>query len=148
MFRGINNVTLDAKGRFAVPVRYRQGLGNSLVVTIDTDEKCLLMYPASEWQIIEEKLQKLPGFNPATRRIQRLLIGHATDIELDGSSRILLPGMLREYAGLNGNLVMIGQGNKFELWAEETWESMREQWLRDEDGLSDSLSDVMKDFSL
>lgn len=148
MFRGINNVTLDAKGRFAVPVRYRQGLGNSLVVTIDTDEKCLLMYPASEWQIIEEKLQKLPGFNPATRRIQRLLIGHATDIELDGSSRILLPGMLREYAGLNGNLVMIGQGNKFELWAEETWESMREQWLRDEEGLADSLSDVMKDFSL
>lgn len=148
MFRGINNVTLDAKGRFAVPVRYRQTLGNSLVVTIDTDEKCLLMYPASEWQIIEEKLQKLPGFNPATRRIQRLLIGHATDIELDGSSRILLPGMLREYAGLNGNLMMIGQGNKFELWAEETWESMREQWLRDEEGLADSLSDVMKDFSL
>lgn len=148
MFRGINNVTLDSKGRFAVPVRYRNALGDALVVTIDTDETCLLMYPAKEWQVIEEKLQKLPGFNPATRRIQRLLIGHATDIDLDANGRILLPAMLREYAKLAGNIVMIGQGNKFELWSEDNWQAMREQWLKDEDGLSDSLAEVMQDFSL
>ena len=74
MFRGINAITIDSKGRLAVPTRYREALGTSLVITIDTEETCLLMYPMTHWQVIESQLQKLPSFNEAARRIQRLLI--------------------------------------------------------------------------
>ena len=147
MFRGINALTIDSKGRFAVPARYREGLGEHVVVTIDTEERCLLLYPVLAWQVIEQNLQRLPSFNPASRRIQRLLIGHATDVELDGSGRILLPPLLRDYAGLHKHLVLIGQGNKFELWDEQCWQTRSQQWLADESA-KDSLPDEMKTFFL
>lgn len=147
MFRGINALTIDNKGRLAIPMRYREALGSALVVTIDTEENCLLLYPATEWLQIESNLQKLPSFNPAARRIQRLLIGHATDIELDSNARILLPALLRDYARLDKNLVMIGQGNKFELWDELLWQSRCEEWL-DVEATHSGLSDEMKTFSL
>ncbi|WP_262055332.1 division/cell wall cluster transcriptional repressor MraZ, partial [Legionella pneumophila] len=104
MFRGINAITIDTKGRLAIPTRYRSALGVEdkipLVVTIDTEETCLLLYTAAQWQIIEDNLQKLPSFNAAARRIQRLLIGHATDVEVDTNGRVLLPTVLRNYAKL------------------------------------------------
>jgi MraZ protein len=147
MFRGINAITIDGKGRFAVPARYREGLGEQVVVTIDTEEKCLLLYPVSHWQVIEENLQRLPSFNAASRRIQRLLIGHATDVDLDGNGRVLLPSLLRDYACLKKNIVLIGQGNKFELWDEDGWQARRQQWLDDE-SVSAGLPDEMKTFFL
>ena len=117
----------------AVPARYRQLLHESndgaLVVTIDTEEACLLVYPINEWEPIQAKLEALPSFNPAARRIQRLIIGHATDIELDSSGRMLLPAPLREYAGLEKKMVMMGQGNKFELWDEAHWDERRRSYL-------------------
>jgi MraZ protein len=152
MFRGINTITVDTKGRLAIPTRYRDSLvvGEKapLVVTIDTEETCLLLYPAAQWQIIENNLQKLPSFNAAARRIQRLLIGHATDVELDTNGRVLLPPVLRSYAQLVKDVVMIGQGNKFELWNKEQWEAKREQWLAEEASQIDALPDEMKTFSL
>ena len=152
MFRGINAINIDGKGRLAVPTRYRDALGSqegaSLVVTIDTEETCLLLYPTKQWQVIEDSLQRLPSFNAAARRIQRLLIGHATDVELDGNGRVLLPQLLRDYAHLDKRVVMIGQGNKFEVWDESLWQSSREQWLADEASKEDSLPDEMKTFSL
>jgi MraZ protein len=153
MFRGINNITIDSKGRLAIPTRYRGVLGAGeepipLVVTIDTEETCLLLYTAKSWQIIEDNLQKLPSFNGAARRIQRLLIGHATDIEVDGNGRVLLPTELRQYAQLEKDAVMIGQGNKFEIWNKALWESRRSQWLAEEDDSSGGLPDEMKTFSL
>ncbi len=152
MFRGINAITIDTKGRLAIPTRYRSALGAEekipLVVTIDTEETCLLLYTAAEWQIIENNLQKLPSFNKEARRIQRLLIGHATDIELDTNGRVLLPPVLRNYAQLEKDVVMIGQGNKFEVWNKELWESRREQWLAEEASEASGLPDEMKTFSL
>ena len=148
MFRGINVINIDGKGRVAVPTRYREALSSSLVVTIDTEETCLLLYPATEWQVIEDNLQRLPSFNVAARRIQRLLIGHATDVDLDGNGRLLLPPLLRDYAHLDKRVVMIGQGNKFEVWDESLWQSRREQWLADEASKEDGLPDEMKTFSL
>ena len=153
MFRGINAINIDGKGRLAVPMRYREALGGaeeraSLVVTIDTEETCLLLYPTSQWQVIENNLQRLPSFNAAARRIQRLLIGHATDVEVDTNGRVLLPPLLRDYAHLDKRVVMIGQGNKFEVWDEALWQSRREQWLADEASRTDGLPDEMKTFSL
>jgi len=152
MFRGINAITIDPKGRLAIPTRYRTALGAEekipLVVTIDTEETCLLLYTAAQWQIIEDSLQKLPSFNAAARRIQRLLIGHATDVEVDTNGRVLLPPVLRTYAHLEKDVVMIGQGNKFEVWNKELWESRREQWLAAEACETDGLPDELKMFSL
>jgi len=152
MFRGINAITIDAKGRLNVPTRYRDALknidGGSLVVTIDTEETCLLLYPSSAWEHIENKLQTMPSFNAAARRIQRLLIGHATDVDIDSNGRILIPTVLRDYAQLDKKVVMIGQGNKFEVWNEQLWHQKREQWLEDEASGKDELPDEMKDFSL
>lgn len=151
MFRGINAITIDGKGRLAVPTRYREALGGekaALVVTIDTEETCLLLYPSVQWQVIEDNLQKLPSFNLAARRIQRLLIGHATDVELDSQGRILLPPVLRDYAHLEKHVVMIGQGNKFEVWDDATWQKRRQDWLSEEDSLMNGLPDEMKTFYL
>ncbi len=139
MFRGVSNVNLDAKGRLAVPTRYRELLtshcNGEMVVTIDTEEKCLLIYPRPEWEDIQRKVEALPSFNIAARRVQRLLIGHATDIPMDASARILLTPPLREYAQLEKKAVLLGQGNKLELWSEEIWISRRDAWLEDQSGL-------------
>ena len=144
MFRGINAINIDGKGRLAVPTRYREALSSSLVVTIDTEEKCLLLYPTRNWQVIEDNLQRLPSFNAAAQRIKRLLIGHATDVELDNNGRVLIPQLLREHAHLDKRVVMIGQGNKFEVWDELLWQTRREQWLTDEASQQDGLPDEMK----
>ncbi len=133
MFRGINAVNIDAKGRLAIPSRYRQSINeryaSKLVATIDTDSDCLLLYPLREWEHIEQKIQALPSFNPQARRIQRLLIGHACDLEMDKNGRVLLPGLLREYATLTKEIMLIGQGKKFELWDKAIWNEQRENWL-------------------
>lgn len=134
MFRGLNSIHLDDKGRMALPTRYRARLqtdaDSKLIVTIDTDERCLLLYPLPEWECIEKKIEALPSFNPLSRRIQRLLIGHATEIELDSHGRVLLPPPLREYASLQKNIVLVGQGKKFEIWDEVRWQETREDWIK------------------
>jgi MraZ protein len=153
VYRGINGINIDTKGRVAMPTRYRERLQldskNAIVLTIDTEERCLLLYPLLEWEEIERKLAALPSFNPAARRIQRLLIGHATDVEMDGQGRILLPPLLRDYAGLNKRAVLVGQGKKFELWDEAHWDQCRNSWLKEESDLSEStLPEEVKNISL
>lgn len=133
MFRGINNATLDSKGRMALPTRNREALllaaDGKVVVTIDMRESCLLLYPLPEWEVVQRKLEGLSNINPQARLLQRLLIGHATDLELDGNGRILLPAMLREYGDLQKKLVLVGQGNKIEIWSAETWQAQMTTWL-------------------
>lgn len=151
MFRGVNGINIDAKGRVVIPTRYRERLqaGRScIVVTIDTEEKCLLLYPLTTWEDIENKLAELPSFNPAARRIQRLLIGHATEVELDSHGRILLPPSLREYADLSKHATLVGQGKKLELWDEKHWHERRDQWLSEESGMEAALPDEVKKLSL
>lgn len=108
----------------------------NIVVTIDTAEKCLLLYPLNEWEIVQRKLEALPNMAERTRRIQRILIGHATDIEIDGQGRILLPAMLRDFAGFEKKLVLVGQGNKLEIWAAAHWQARMDDWLSDKSGLA------------
>jgi MraZ protein len=152
MFRGVNTLNLDSKGRLAIPTRYREMLARhcngQMVVTVDRDH-CLLLYPLPDWEEIERKLTKLPSFNKQARRLQRLLVGHATECELDGSGRILLPPPLREFATLNKSVVMIGQGNKFEIWNEEAWNTRRAEWLTQEEAQQDGdLSAGLESLSL
>ena len=150
MFRGANKLTLDAKGRMVMPTRYRERLqelcGGKLVVTVDKDQ-CLLIYPLPDWEEIERKLMRLPTLNPHARSLQRLMVGHATDLELDGHGRVLLPPKLREFGLLTRDAMLIGQGSRFELWDEARWNERQNEWLASEDTATD-LPDELGNLSL
>ncbi len=150
MFRGLNPVSLDAKGRLAIPVRYRELLmdmsAGELVATVDRD-RCLLLYPRTRWEEIESELVQLPSLQPEARAVQRMLLGHATDMQMDGHGRILLPPALRDYAELDHKVVLIGQGNRFELWSEARWGEVMQQWTAGI-GMGEKGSDVLKHISL
>lgn len=151
MFRGVTILNLDAKGRLAMPTRFRQPLveqcDGKLVLTVDPD-RCLLVYPFPDWQEIERKLVRLPSFNKQARALQRLLVGHATECEMDGNGRILVAPPLREFAGLDKRAVLIGQGNKLELWDEQRWNGQCDQWLRDKGLDTDQLPAELESLSL
>lgn len=151
MFRGVNNISLDAKGRFAMPTRYRplleQSCSSKLVVTVDRDH-CLLIYPYPEWEEIERKLVRLPSFNKQARSLQRLLVGHATEIDMDANGRMLLTPPLRKFAGLDRKAILIGQGNKLEIWDEALWDQKCDQWFEEGDLDSDDLPSELSSLSL
>jgi MraZ protein len=136
MFRGATKVALDAKGRMAIPTRYRERLAarcaGEIVITVDKDH-CLLIYPLPDWEELERKLVRLPSMHKVARRIVRIMVGYATEVDIDANGRILVSRELRDFAGLEKQAVLIGQGNKFELWDEETWIEKRDAWLAEDD---------------
>ena len=135
MFRGVQHVSMDAKGRLAMPARHRERLmelcGGQIVVTIETKAPCLVVYPLPEWERLERDIQALPAMKPGVRRFQRLTLGYATDLDLDGSGRCLVPPSLREYGQCENKLVVVGQGTKLELWSEALWIVERDRALSD-----------------
>ena len=132
MFRGVTQLNLDAKGRLAIPVKYRGELTSScegrLIVTADPS-KCLLIYPLPAWEPIEQKLNSLTSFEPRIRSLQRLLVGSASDVEMDTAGRILVSPSLRQFASLSKEVVLVGQGMKLELWDEKQWNMQIESAL-------------------
>lgn len=130
MFRGIAHLNLDNKGRLAVPARHRDALvercGGHLVITADAD-RCLLIYPLPDWEVIQQKLEGLSNLDPRVRDLQRRLIGFAVDVEMDGAGRILISPVLRQFAQLEKSVVLVGQGRKFELWNKDNWEQLIER---------------------
>lgn len=134
MLRGVSRVSMDDKGRFAMPQRYRASLiqpgsesGNKMVITADPS-RCLLLYTLAEWQPIEKQIMSWPSFNVAARKLQRLLVGHADDVEMDATGRLLVPPALRQYASLEKNIVLVGQGNRFEIWDQTRWDDTTEEY--------------------
>ncbi len=128
VFRGVTQLALDTKGRLAIPGKHRGALAGSpdnaertLIVTADPS-RCLLVYPRATWEPIQARLMGLSSFNADIRGLQRLLVGHADEVDMDGAGRILVPPALRQYAGLEHHVVLVGQGNKFELWDEAKWQ--------------------------
>ncbi|RXS43137.1 transcriptional regulator MraZ [Idiomarina sp. 29L] len=152
MFRGATTLSLDSKGRLAIPAKYRQSLSldceGKMVCTIDIKQPCLLLYPLPEWQIIEKKLTRLSSMNPAERRLQRLLLGHADDCEMDKNGRLLISAPLRQHAGLEKKLMLVGQLNKFELWDEGAWHDQVAQDMDVEREGDFTLNERLEDFSL
>jgi MraZ protein len=142
---------MDAKGRVALPTRFRELVhdccSGRLVITIDMDQKCLSIYPVSEWETIERQISDLSSLDPLALRMKRLLIGHATDVELDASDRLLIPPPLRQFAELDKKTVLIGLGKKLELWSESAWEEGRDQWLQSGTGTSGEHSEKMTSIS-
>lgn len=133
-----------------MPSRYRDELvsrcAGQLIVTIDAVDPCLCVYPLPEWELIEAKLRELPSLREETRRLQRLLIGNAVDIELDGSGRFLVPPRLRAHAGLDKHAMLVGQLNKFQLWNEDAWSALADADLaaiKQPGALPDDLRDLI-----
>ena len=152
MFRGATLVNLDSKGRLAVPTRYRETLiGESeghMVCTIDLHQPCLLLYTLPEWEIIEQKLSRLSSMIPAERRVQRLLLGHASECQMDNAGRLLLANTLRQHANLTKEVMLVGQFNKFELWDEQTWYQQVREDIDAEHTSQQALSERLQDLSL
>jgi len=133
MFHGSHAITMDSKGRIAIPAKLRDLLSEicagRLVATAHTEERCLLIYPEPQWQELVPKIEALPNMNRRARKVQRLLLGYATHLDMDANGRAVLPVPLRSYANLDKKLMLVGQGKKFELWSETSWFD----WLDSED---------------
>ena len=147
MFQGSQSISMDSKGRMAIPSRYRDALAAAcqgrVIITANPYDRCLSIYPEPQWKILKAQIDNLPSATKAARRLQRLVLGNATELEIDGNGRILLPPTLREYAALDKKLMLVGLGKKAELWSETSWNS-----LLDEPGDDDSLPAEIQSLAL
>ncbi|MFA6178618.1 MAG: division/cell wall cluster transcriptional repressor MraZ [Candidatus Methylopumilus sp.] len=136
MFRGATSLNMDVKGRLAVPAKHRDALqaqcAGHLVLTVHP-HRCLLMYPQPAWEPIQAKMMALSSFDKQSSMLQRLLVGHAEDIELDSAGRLLISPVLRDFAGLEKQAMLVGQGSHFELWNMEAWRAQLERVMSAED---------------
>lgn len=121
MFKGEYNHTIDAKGRLIMPSKFRERLSGEFVVTKGLDG-CLFVYPDEEWSEFEKKLRSLPLTDPNARKFNRFFLAGATACEIDKQGRILLPAVLREFAGLEKEVVLAGIGSRVEIWNKEAWD--------------------------
>lgn len=147
MFQGATALNLDAKGRLAVPTRHRDALAadsqGRLVLTAHP-HRCLLLYPAQAWAPIRARILGFSSVDPQASTWKRLLVGYAEDVELDAAGRVLISPELRRYAGLEKQLMMVGQGSHFEIWSAEAWERQLEAITAQ----SDKLPPGMENFAL
>ncbi len=136
MARGSSTVSVDAKGRIAIPTKHRDALMNAsngrMVVTISAEHRCLWLYTLASWEEVERKLISLPTLDPQVSRLKSMLIGHADDCDMDSNGRLLLPPELRKFAEIGKKATLIGQGDKFEIWDEEQWIAHRESFMAEE----------------
>ncbi|PWK47944.1 division/cell wall cluster transcriptional repressor MraZ [Pleionea mediterranea] len=152
MFRGANSINLDAKGRIAIPARYRDRLSDicngRMVVTknpYELDTPNLLLFPLHNWEDFEEQVRALPSSKKAYRLFKRVTIGSAKEVDVDGNGRLLLPAELRDFAGLSKSLMLVGQGETFQIWDETQWKAQEADdlsVLADEEFDSEQLPDL------
>jgi MraZ protein len=143
LFTGEYQHTLDAKGRFCMPVKFRSSLGERLMITKGLDG-CLFVYTKEEWSVLEEKLKRLPFTNSHARAFARFLLGGAVEYEVDKQGRILITSHLREYANLKKEIVLIGVGTRIEIWSKENWEV----YIQNAEENYEELAEKMVEFDL
>lgn len=141
VFMGQYNHSIDAKGRVIIPAKFRDKLGNSFVVTKGLDE-CLYGYADEEWKAFEEKLGALPITNQNARKFARFLLAGAAECELDKQGRILLPAVLREYAGLDKDVVLVGTASRIEIWSKERWDKVNSEYENDIDEIAANMDSL------
>jgi len=141
MFIGEYSHTIDEKGRMAVPAKLRQKLGSGAVVTRGID-KCLWVFPKSEWQTLAEKISNLPLSDANSRAFSRLMLAGAMEVEFDSQGRVLLPGYLRSYANLTKNTVVAGLYNRLEIWDKADWDSYKEKTEKETAQITEALSEL------
>ena len=143
MFTGEYHHTLDGKGRVIIPSRLREGLGDRFVVTRGLDH-CLFVYPNSEWVRLEQKLKQLPFTKRDSRAFTRLFFSGAMEVEADKQGRILIPQNLREYAGIEKDVMFVGVSNRVEIWSEPAWR----EYFGEADQNYEELAEKLVDFDL
>lgn len=152
MFRGASAITLDTKNRITMPTRYREELiadcDGQMICTVDIQHPCLLLYPLPEWEEIELKLCELSSMNPQERLLQQVLLGNASDCNLDKNGRILINGPLRQHANLDKNIMLVGQLKKFEIWSEAAWQAQMQQGISQIQSGEIELTERLMDLSL
>ena len=129
MFQGAAALNLDAKGRMAVPARHREALlasGEGRLVVTAHPHRCLLLYPQPAWEPIRAQILAAPSLQVESAMVRRLLVGFAEEVELDGAGRLLISPSLRQYAGLEKEIWLIGQGRHFEIWSDAGWKAQQE----------------------
>jgi MraZ protein len=141
MFTGEYQHTIDEKGRFCMPAKFRGMLGDWLMITKGLDG-CLFVYTREEWTVLEEKLKKLPFTNSNARAFARFMFGGAVEYEIDKQGRILLSGHLREYAGVNKEIVIVGVGTRIEIWSKEKWETYSQKAEESYEELAEKMVDL------
>ena len=139
MFMGEYNHTIDAKGRLIVPSKFREQLGNEFVVTKGLDG-CLFVYSNEEWKHIEEKFREIPLTTKDARKFSRFFFAGAASCEVDKQGRILLPANLREYAGIEKEVVSVGVLSRVEIWSKDRWEEASE--YDDMDDIAEHMSEL------
>ena len=139
MFMGEYNHTIDTKGRLIVPAKFRESLGEEFVVTKGLDG-CLFVYDEAEWSAFEEKLKTLPITNKDARNFVRFFLAGATTVEVDKQGRILIPNVLREFAGLEKDVVFLGVGSRIEIWSRQAWDG--EGNFDDMDDIAERMADL------
>lgn len=140
MFRGEFQHALDGKGRVIIPSRLREGLGDRFVITRGF-ERCIFVYPSSEWVRLEQKLRELTMAKEEPRAFNRLIFSGAMDAEADKQGRVLIPQYLREYAGIEKEVVIIGAGERVEIWNEAAWRKYFEEMNHNYEQLAEKLGD-------
>lgn len=152
MFRGTSGITLDTKNRITMPTRYREELfadcQGKMVCTVDIQHACLLLYPLPEWEEIELKLCNLSSTNPQERMFQQILLGNASDCDMDKNGRLLINGPLRQHANLEKNIMLVGQLKKFEIWSESAWQAQMQKGISQIQSGELELTDRLLDLSL
>ena len=141
MFMGEFQHQLDTKGRMIVPAKFREQLSEHFVITRGLD-KCLFGYTMAEWQLIEEKLKKLPITERDARKFTRLFFSGAVEIELDKQGRMNIPAHLRDYAGLEKECVVVGVSNRIEVWSKDAWQSFYDDSEDDFEAIAEELIDL------
>ncbi len=121
MFMGEYNHTIDTKNRLIIPSKFREALGDEFVVTKGLDG-CLFVYDNEAWAEFEEKLKSLPLTNKEARTFVRFFLAGAASVEVDKQGRILVPSVLKEFAGINKDVVLVGVASRIEIWSRERWE--------------------------
>jgi len=126
MFIGEYRHTIDTKKRLALPAKFRKELGKTIIITRGLDN-CLVIYPSKEWQVMSDKLGKLPASQLEARGFARIMLSGAMAVDLDRLGRILIPEYLKEYASLKKNVVICGLYNRLEVWDELSWETYKKK---------------------
>ena len=145
MFMSEYNHTVDAKGRLIIPSKFREYLGDEFVVTKGLDG-CLFAYDNQEWEAFEQKLRALPLNKKDNRLFARHFLAGASDVEVDKQGRILVPPNLREFAGLVKDVVLVGMGNRIEIWDQERWKNI--QLVEDDEETMEDIAERMDELGL
>ena len=141
MFIGEYNHTIDSKGRLIVPSKFRETLGDEFVVTKGLDG-CLFVFPMDEWNFFTQKLHDLPLTKKEARQFSRFFLAGAAPCEVDKQGRILLPSVLREFAGLDKDAVLVGVSSRIEIWSKSRWDEINDVDVDDMDDIAEHMADL------